>query len=284
MIVSPGFFASMSLASSSELADRFAVDRDDDVAADGHLAVFGGSGEVAAADARLFGGRALLHALHERAALDRQVERRQRPVDRQRGQAEVGAAHGAAFLELGDLRLGGVDRHREADAHAAVAAASGLDLGVDPDHLPGGVEQRTARVAGVDRRIGLQHVVDREAVGRRYLALQRGDDAGREGAFEVERVADREHRIADLDRARVTERERVQRQAVGGDAQNREIVGGILADHLGVDRLPFFEAHGDLDRVLDDVVVGEDRAVRCRSRFPSRSPRPVAGFRRRRTG
>jgi hypothetical protein len=36
---------------------------------------------------------------------DRQVERRQRAVDRQRGQAEVGAAHGPALLERGDLDL-----------------------------------------------------------------------------------------------------------------------------------------------------------------------------------
>ncbi len=39
------------------------------------------------------------------------------------------------------------------------------DLGVDPDHLARGVEQRAARVAGVDRRVGLDHVVDRGAVG-----------------------------------------------------------------------------------------------------------------------
>ena len=53
----------------------------------------------------------------------------------QRGQAEVGAAHGAALLELGDLGLGRVDRDREADADAAVAAAAGLDLRVDADHF-----------------------------------------------------------------------------------------------------------------------------------------------------
>ena len=60
---------------------------------------------------------------------------------------EVGAAHGPALLELGDLGLGGVDRHGEADADAAAAAAAGLDLGVDPDHPPARVEQRAAGVA-----------------------------------------------------------------------------------------------------------------------------------------
>src|SRR5258707_8382102 len=157
--------------------DRFAVDSDDDVAADRHLAVFDVGADRAALDAGLFGGRALLDRLHERAAADGQVECRQRAVDRQRGQAEVGSANGAALLELGDLGLGGVDRHGEADTHAARARAAGLDLGVDADHLAGGVQQRTARVARVDRRIGLQHVVDREAVGGRDLPLQRRDHA-----------------------------------------------------------------------------------------------------------
>ncbi len=78
--------------------------------------------------------------------------------------------------------------------------------------------------------------------GRRYLALQRRDHAGGERAFQVERVADREHRIAHLDRAGVTEGEWVQRQSVGGHAQHGEIVGWILADHLGFDRSCLFRS------------------------------------------
>ena len=101
----------------------------------------------------------------------------------------------------------------------------------------------------------------REAVGRGDFTLQRGDDAGRQRALEVERVADRVGRVADLDGARVAEHQRVQREAVGGDAQHGEVVGGILAEHLRFDGLAFFEADVDLDRVLDHVVVGEDRAV-----------------------
>ena len=142
-----------------------------------------------------------------------------------------------------------------------VLDAAGLDLRVDADHLAGGVEQRTARVAGVDRRVGLQDVVDREAVGRRDLALKRRDHARRQRPFQVEGVADRVDRVADLGGARVAERERVQGQAVRVDAQHGEIVGGVLADDLRFDGLAFFEADRDLHGVLDDVVVGEDRAV-----------------------
>ena len=58
----------------------------------------------------------------------------------------------------------------------------------------GVVEQRAAGVAGVDRRVGLDHLVDREAVGRLDLAAEAGDDALGGGAVEPERVADRDRR------------------------------------------------------------------------------------------
>ena len=129
--------------------------------------------------------------------------------------AEVGVADLAGRAQLGDDALDRVGRDREADADVAglaagAARAGGLDLRVDADHLAGGVEQRAAGVAGVDRGVGLDDVVDREAVGRGDLALQRADDADRERAVEAERVADRVRRVADLDAARVAERERLE--------------------------------------------------------------------------
>ena len=75
-----------------------------------------------------------------------------------------------------------------------------------PITRPVGVEQRAAGVAGVDRRVGLDDVVDREAAGGLDAALQRRDDAGGERAVEPERVADRHRRVADPDRRRVAER------------------------------------------------------------------------------
>src|SRR6185295_9613098 len=106
------------------------------------------------------------------------------------------AVDAPGLLEVGDDLLGRVDGHGEADADAALAAAAaGRDLGVDPDHLPGRVDERAARVARVDRRVGLQHVVDLEVVGRLDRALYGRDDAGGEGAFETEGIADGDGRI-----------------------------------------------------------------------------------------
>jgi hypothetical protein len=120
---------------------------------------------------------------------------------------------------------------------------------------------RTAGVAGVDRRVGLQDVVDLKTVGGFDLALQGRYDTGRERSFEVERVADREHRIADFDGGGVTEGQRMHADAFAWHLQDRQVVRGVLADHLRFNRLFVFEADRDLDRVLDHVIIRQDRAV-----------------------
>ena len=56
-----------------------------------------------------------------------------------------------------DDRAGGVARDREADADVRVHGAA-LDLRVDADDAAVAVEQRAARVAVVDRRVGLDRV------------------------------------------------------------------------------------------------------------------------------
>ena len=95
------------------------------------------------------------------------------------------------------IELDGVRRDREADA--VVAAGVALDLRVDADHLALEVEQRAAGVAVVDRRVGLDRVVDREVVRRGHLAVERADDAARDRVLEAERAADRDDAVADLD-------------------------------------------------------------------------------------
>ena len=57
----------------------------------------------------------------------------------------------------------------------------------------GHVEERAAGVAAVDRRVGLDEVV----VGALQRAVARRDDAGRDREALAERVADRQHPVAD---------------------------------------------------------------------------------------
>ena len=118
--------------------------------------------------------------------------RRKRP--RAAGDPDVRPPHApVAHQRADDPPRRGVDRHREPEADAG-------DRGVDPDHLGRAVDQRPAGVARVQRRVGLDHVVDvthRAAGARRQRAPERGHDAGGDRAGEPVRVADRDDQLPD---------------------------------------------------------------------------------------
>jgi hypothetical protein len=79
-----------------------------------------------------------------------------------------------------------------------------------PITLPSESISGPAGVAGVDRGVGLNHIRDREAVRGLDLALQRGDDAAGHRSVQAERVADRDHGVADGGLRGVAEGQRVQ--------------------------------------------------------------------------
>src|SRR5919204_1274890 len=64
----------------------------------------------------------------------------------------------------------------------AVGKALAMDVilngGVDPDDVPRPVGERAAGVAGIERGVGLDHVVDDSSALRRQRSPERGDDAG----------------------------------------------------------------------------------------------------------
>ena len=140
--------------------------------------------------------------------------------------ADPAAGHVAVILELGDDHLGGVGRNVEADADRAARRRE--DRGVDPDHVAADVEGRAAGIALVHRGVDLDEVVIRT---RADVAAARRDDAGRHGAAEAERIADRDHPVAD---ARITIRELDEREVVALDLDQREVGLGVGADDLGV--------------------------------------------------
>ena len=135
--------------------------------------------------------------------------------------AEVGVLGLAAAAELGDDPADRARRDREADAGVAglpgglagAALVVGVDLGVDADDGPVGVEQRAARVARVQRRVGLDRVRDREPVRRLDGAVDGRDDAGGQRAVQAVGVADRGRGVADLHLGGVRELQRRDAQA-----------------------------------------------------------------------
>ena len=94
-------------------------------------------------------------------------------------------------LQLGDHFFD--ERCRDGEGDTDIAAGGREDGGVHADHLAIEIEGRTARIAAVHRRIDLQIVVGAGA----DVAVMGRDDTGRHRAAEAERIADREHPIAD---------------------------------------------------------------------------------------
>ena len=176
--------------------------------------------------------------------------------------------------DLRDDVLDGVGRNGEPDPDVAGRARSRavLDLRVDADDLAARVEQRAARVAGIDRGVGLDHVVDREAVRSGDEALERAHDSGGRGAVEPEGIPDRDDRIADADDVGVSDGEWRERTRRGLDAEHCEIRGRVGSDDLGLDRVAVREADGDLTRVAYDVVVRDDVAGLVDDEARSRAP------------
>src|SRR3954466_14405547 len=185
------------------------------------------------------------------------------PGLRARRPAEIGAVDRLAAGELRHDAAQRGGRDGEADADGATAPARGRDLRVDADHAAGRVQQRPARVARVDGRVGLDRLVDLEAVGRLDLAPNARHDARGDRPVEAERVADGHGGVADLDLVGVRERQRLDAlRGAAGDLDHGEVGGGVAADDLRR-VVAAVVAEADLRRggALDDVGVGDDRPV-----------------------
>src|SRR5437588_431952 len=90
----------------------------------------------------------------------------------------------AALLERREQALGAVDRDGEADANVALDRA--VDGIVDADQLTATVQERTAGIPRIDRRVGLNHSGQLAPARRLAGPVQAGDDARGEGALQAE--------------------------------------------------------------------------------------------------
>ena len=106
----------------------------------------------------------------------------------------------------------------EWQSRCPVNPAARNDRGINTDDFAAQIDQRTAAVPGIDRRICLQKVAEPiDPIGPSL----RADNAIGHRLVEAERIADREDKIARLHRVGVAELERFHTGLI--DFQNREI-------------------------------------------------------------
>jgi hypothetical protein len=162
-----------------------------------------------------------------------------------------------------DQRLGhalsGVAGDRIADTVAAAGVAP--DLCGDADDPALRVEDGPAGVAVVERGVGLDGVLDREAVRGPDLASDGADHACGQRAFEPEGAAEHSHPVADVERSGRCEAQRRQLGARPVDVKHGDVRGWIGADDLGLDVRAVRELDAHRLGTVDDMLVGDDVAV-----------------------
>src|SRR4029453_13646171 len=99
--------------------------------------------------------------------------------------AEPRAPHATVAYQRDGDPLRGRRSDRETDALRRQD-----DRGVDADHLAARVDERTSRIAGIERGIGLQHVVEQASRLRSHRAAERADNARRHRVLESVGIAD----------------------------------------------------------------------------------------------
>ncbi len=95
--------------------------------------------------------------------------------------------------------------------------------------MPIGIDQRAAGIAGVDRRVRLDEIL--EGVDAEMIAAQCRDNPHRDGLADPKRVADGEHDVADL--GVVDPRQRDRRQFFQVDLDDGKIRLRVGANQSG---------------------------------------------------
>jgi hypothetical protein len=145
--------------------------------------------------------------------------------------AQGAATDHAAGQQLVLDAVGQVHRDREAEADVAGHRAARVEAGgVDADQLAVEVDQRAAGIARVDAGIGLDEVL--VAGTRQVVAADRGDDARGHRLAHAERIADRDHEVADLQQVAVRQRDRG--EVLRRDAHQGDVGVRVRAEELGL--------------------------------------------------
>ena len=203
-------------------------------------------------------GRIRLDAAdHHGAFLDEACRVPQPPRNRGllRGDADEGTAHAAVAYQFAEHEIRGVGGDRKTDA-----LCPHDHRGIHADDFAVRRHQRTAGIAGIERGVGLDDVVDEPAVARAQRAAERRDHAGGHRRFETERIADGDHELATFEALGIAERRGRQRHRLD-DPHQSEVGVGVIADEARGQVLAVRGCHLDAGRRTGDMAVGQDQPV-----------------------
>ena len=163
--------------------------------------------------------------------------------------ADIRVARIAPLQELGGDLAGGIDRDGETQSRARSLA----DSGVNADHLAPIINEGTAAVAGIHRRIGLQ-IGHPLTFADCVSALDGTNDASGDGVVQPQGVANGNRRFAGTHLVGIPQRRH--RQPGGDHLDDRHIGEGIGTNHFASKTAPICEADSYLVCAVHHVGIG----------------------------
>jgi hypothetical protein len=149
--------------------------------------------------------------------------------------------------------LRGFGRDRQPDPDEAAGVVGVVERCIDTHHLTIAVHQRATGIAVIDRRISLYIVVER---GILDVTMQRADDPRRYRNAETERIADRQHAVANPQVIAGPFQHR--QRPVDIDLHHRKVGHRRERDQPAVCPVAVGEHHLDLKCAVDDMPVRDD--------------------------
>jgi hypothetical protein len=180
--------------------------------------------------------------------------------------AECAVLDAAGGDQLAHHVIGQIRRDGEADARARARWRD--DRGIDADQFATQVDQCAAGVARIDRRVGLDEVLD--AAPPDGATAEAGDDTRTRTLADAERITDRDDEVAHAQLAHIGDGQR--REIFRSDLDHGNVGFRIGADQVRLERAPVMQRDRDVVGSFDDVVVRHDIAL-CRVDDDARSQR-----------
>ena len=149
-----------------------------------------------------------------------------------------------------------IDWNRKSDP--LISTASGCDCGTDGDHFSIEINERTARVARVDRCIGLNQT---PPIDPRDGSVFGANDTGTDGCFQPKRATDCKHPITDFQQIRVCDF-CVLKRLFANKFQGSDIAIGITTYFSRFNLRVISELDNNSLSTRDHMIIGDHAPVR----------------------